>query len=82
MQQKVETGTNDGILELKGTVANMNQRLSTVESTVNGFDTRIQNVEKMITNLLKLSKKEDCSEVKSFEVDDGNYLLYWQRNHV
>ena len=24
----VETGTNDGILELKGTVTNMNQRLS------------------------------------------------------
>ena len=75
LQQKVETGTNDGILELKGTVMNMNQRLSTVESTVNGFGTRIQNVEKMITNLLKLSKKEDCTEVKSFEVDDGNYYI-------
>ena len=75
MQQKVETGTNDGILELKGTVANMNQRLSTVESAVNGFGTRIQNVEQILKNLLKLSKKEDCTEVKTFEVEDGNYFI-------
>ena len=53
----------------------MNQRLSSVESTVNGFDTRIQNVEKIVNNLLKLSKKEDCTEVKSFDVDDGNYYI-------
>ena len=75
MQQKVETGTNDGILELKGTVANMNQRLSTVVELALIQELRIQNVEKIMNNLLKLSKKEDCTEVKSFDVDDGNYYI-------
>ena len=43
LEKKHEDNSNV-ILELKGTVTNINQRLSTVESTVNGFDTRIQNV--------------------------------------
>ena len=75
LQQKVDTGTNNGILELKETVTNMNLRLTNVETTVNGFDNRVQNVEKIIKNLLKLSKKEDCEEVKSFDVDDGKYYI-------
>ena len=64
LQQMVETGTNDGILELKETVTNMNQRLTNVEATVNGFDNRVQNVEKIIKNLLKLSKKEGCEDYR------------------
>ena len=54
---------------------NLDARLSNVEQTVNGFDNRLQTVEKLMTNVLKLATKETCTEIKQFKVDDGQYYI-------
>ena len=54
---------------------NFGQRISDVEEKINKFDDRLQNIEKMMKNLMKLSAKETCQQVKDFGVDDGSYAI-------
>ena len=39
------------------------------------FNERLKNMEKMMKNLMKLSNKETCEQVKNFGVDDGTYAI-------